>query len=62
MTRRLLFPCRRNLFCITGGEGTGKSNYVGAFIAGTIHQTDKIDTFLKLLKNLLMKIEFLSVY
>lgn len=24
-----------NLFCITGGEGTGKSNYVSAIIAGT---------------------------
>ena len=26
-----------NLFCITGGEGTGKSNYVSAIIAGTLH-------------------------
>ncbi len=25
-----------NLFCITGGEGTGKSNYVSAMIAGTL--------------------------
>jgi hypothetical protein len=25
-----------NLFGITGGEGTGKSNYVGSLIAGTI--------------------------
>ena len=25
-----------NLFCITGGEGTGKSNYVSALIAGTL--------------------------
>lgn len=25
-----------NLFCITGGEGTGKSNYVSAIIAGTL--------------------------
>ena len=25
-----------NLFCITGGEGTGKSNYIGAIIAGTL--------------------------
>ena len=25
-----------NLFCITGGEGTGKSNYVGAILAGTL--------------------------
>jgi archaellum biogenesis ATPase FlaH len=33
-----------NLFGITGGEGTGKSNYVGSLIAGTIRQSDKIDT------------------
>lgn len=25
-----------NLFCITGGEGTGKSNYVGAILVGTL--------------------------
>ena len=25
-----------NLFCITGGEGTGKSNYVAAILAGTL--------------------------
>ena len=25
-----------NLFCITGGEGTGKSNYVGAIISGAL--------------------------
>jgi len=25
-----------NLFCITGGEGTGKSNYISAIIAGTL--------------------------
>lgn len=25
-----------NIFCITGGEGTGKSNYVAALIAGSI--------------------------
>lgn len=25
-----------NLFCITGGEGTGKSNYIGAILAGTL--------------------------
>ena len=25
-----------NLFCSTGGEGTGKSNYVGAILAGTL--------------------------
>jgi hypothetical protein len=33
-----------NLFGITGGEGTGKSNYVGSLIAGTIRQTDMVDT------------------
>ena len=36
-----------NILCITGGEGTGKSNYVTALIAGAIGQTDKnkaIDT------------------
>ena len=33
-----------NLFGITGGEGTGKSNYVGSLIAGTICETDNIDT------------------
>ena len=25
-----------NLFCITGGEGTGKSNYIGSILAGTL--------------------------
>ena len=25
-----------NLFCITGGEGTGKSNYVGAILSGAL--------------------------
>lgn len=25
-----------NLFCVTGGEGTGKSNYVAALVAGSI--------------------------
>lgn len=25
-----------NLFCITGGEGTGKSNFISAIIAGTL--------------------------
>jgi hypothetical protein len=29
-----------NLFCITGGEGTGKSNYVSAIIAGTLPNED----------------------
>ena len=27
-----------NLFCITGGEGTGKSNYVSAILAGALAQ------------------------
>lgn len=29
-----------NILCITGGEGTGKSNYVTALIAGAIGQAD----------------------
>ena len=29
---------------LTGGEGTGKSNYVGSLIAGTLHQDGQIDT------------------
>ena len=34
-----------NLLCITGGEGTGKSNYVGSLIAGAIcHKASEIDT------------------
>jgi len=33
-----------NLLGITGGEGTGKSNYVGSLIAGTISDTADIDT------------------
>jgi hypothetical protein len=33
-----------NLLGITGGEGTGKSNYVGSLIAGTITQSDRTDT------------------
>lgn len=34
-----------NLLCVTGGEGTGKSNYIAALIAGAIKQTDKtVDT------------------
>jgi hypothetical protein len=33
-----------NLFGITGGEGTGKSNYVGSLIAGAISQSLKMDT------------------
>jgi len=34
-----------NILCITGGEGTGKSNYVAALIAGSIIKDDRtIDT------------------
>jgi len=33
-----------NLLGITGGEGTGKSNYVGSLIAGVIREQDVIDT------------------
>jgi hypothetical protein len=33
-----------NLLGLTGGEGTGKSNYVGSLIAGTLCQDDYIDT------------------
>ncbi len=33
-----------NLLGITGGEGTGKSNYVGSLIAGCIRQSEQIDT------------------
>lgn len=34
-----------NILCITGGEGTGKSNYVAALIAGSIIKEDRsIDT------------------
>ncbi|MDR1762956.1 MAG: toprim domain-containing protein, partial [Dysgonamonadaceae bacterium] len=33
-----------NLLGITGGEGTGKSNYVGSLIAGTIREKENIDT------------------
>jgi hypothetical protein len=33
-----------NLFGITGGEGTGKSNYIGSLVAGTIRQKDSVDT------------------
>ncbi|MDL2239143.1 toprim domain-containing protein [Bacteroidales bacterium OttesenSCG-928-K22] len=31
-----------NILCITGGEGTGKSNYVAALIAGTIRKPNTI--------------------
>ena len=33
-----------NLMGLTGGEGTGKSNYVGSLIAGTLCQEEYIDT------------------
>lgn len=34
-----------NILCITGGEGTGKSNYVAALTAGSIRKDDRsIDT------------------
>lgn len=34
-----------NLLCVTGGEGTGKSNYVAALIAGALaEQSEQVDT------------------
>jgi DNA primase len=33
-----------NLLGITGGEGTGKSNYTGSLIAGIIRQSENVDT------------------
>jgi len=37
-----------NLLCITGGEGTGKSNYVGSIISGCIISDERsIDCFRK---------------
>ena len=36
-----------NLLCVTGGEGTGKSNFISAIIAGTLIEVDEyseIDT------------------
>lgn len=34
-----------NILCITGGEGTGKSNYIAALVAGSIKEKEtKIDT------------------
>ncbi|MDR3247118.1 MAG: toprim domain-containing protein [Prevotellaceae bacterium] len=32
-----------NLFGITGGEGTGKSNFVGALISGAIRKSDNVN-------------------
>lgn len=41
-----------NLLCITGGEGTGKSNYVGSLISGAIKtKNSTIDTLGTELKN-----------
>ena len=34
-----LSELKATCFCITGGEGTGKSNYVAALIAGAIRPT-----------------------
>ncbi|WP_234983075.1 toprim domain-containing protein [Bacteroides bouchesdurhonensis] len=36
----VLLGTQGNILCITGGEGTGKSNYVTALIAGAIGQSD----------------------
>ncbi len=33
-----------NLLCITGGEGTGKSNYVSSFVSGAISDNEKVNT------------------
>ena len=34
-----------NIFCITGGEGTGKSNYVAALLAGSVRgENIRVDT------------------
>jgi hypothetical protein len=33
-----------NLLGITGGEGTGKSNFVGSLIAGTVRKKNNVDT------------------
>ncbi|MDR1737963.1 MAG: hypothetical protein LBR66_03985, partial [Candidatus Symbiothrix sp.] len=37
-------PAKGDTLFITGGEGTGKSNYVGSLIAGTIREKENIDT------------------
>ena len=31
-----------NILCITGGEGTGKSNYIASLIAGSIIKDDRV--------------------
>jgi len=33
-----------NLLCITGGEGTGKSNYIAALVAGAVSSANDTDT------------------
>ena len=34
-----------NILCITGGEGTGKSNYIAALVAGAVRdEATQIDT------------------
>jgi hypothetical protein len=33
-----------NILCITGGEGTGKSNYVASLVAGSVRISNTIDT------------------
>jgi archaellum biogenesis ATPase FlaH len=35
---------QNNLFGITGGEGTGKSNFAGSLIAGTVSKAGDVDT------------------
>jgi len=41
-----------NLLCITGGEGTGKSNYVSSFVSGAISANGDADTLgLDILQN-----------
>lgn len=38
------FGSQGNLFCITGGEGSGKSHYAGALIAGALAGDTPVDT------------------
>lgn len=38
------FGIQGDLLCITGGEGSGKSHYAGALIAGTFAAGDHVDT------------------
>ncbi|MDR2084656.1 MAG: toprim domain-containing protein [Bacteroidales bacterium] len=33
-----------NILCITGGEGTGKSNYVASLVAGSVRTSNTVDT------------------